>query len=1805
MILIILTLLPALAIAGGVLFAPETPFAKQDGEREDAIKAALGFELPKSTDSSALPEGQKYVVQFKKNVPLAKIEETLFGIPHSPLAESEQRLFAVSSDDEEFFAKRAELIDYYEPDLQRESLAATNDPIILPVYESTGITQVWDTTKASESIIVAVLDTGVDRRHEELAGINLLAGYDAVTKTAGVDIDSAGHGTGVIGIIAAQADNGLGIAGVAHGVTVLPIKVSSSSTTIYSSDLIAGIRFAADAGAKIINMSVGGYSSSYAEQEAVNYAYSKGCILVSAAGNGGNRPYADQKSYPASYDNVISVASCNENGERSDFSQYNDAVDVAVNGEMLVMPFVDELGTSVYRTDSGTSYSCAIVSGIAALAATRAGDVRFGNDEFISLIISACGSARSDELGYGIINAYEAVRRAALPIITGVTNNGVYSDSVRIGYNRGVAFLDGEPFDDGERVMANGLHILRVTDAENEIQLSFTLDYDPLSYEYKEYAAFSCFEFDRGTALLDGFPYSSGERITSSGRHEFRLIDGEEIIEKTVFLRYALPEVRGIENGGFYTTPIEIAIIGEGYALLDGKEIYGEAAVCESGIHTLTVKSPNGAVSKEYSFEISFDNATVYDTDYSGGIAAIDEENGYFCLYGESLVGARIYDLNTPEKYLHFLPIGQVYSHSFTEEHLILFGEGGISIIDRKNALFGFDAVEQLGSIGEMSFYIPADDTVFGVRGNSLYKISLDGVIEELKLFDFEIERAFYSEGLLCIMSANDDRVYIYDIVFDLLTSFEPDLPHEDRPACFGEGFLAIGNTLWDTVSGEKLLDFCSTSAVRIENGLLFTDNRIIDIASGSELGSFCHLVSDICVSESGVYLFGVENVMTHVALGADGVSAYGAAERVIATVSLPETITPYRTDVFYTAHEIVSAKTAGNNIYFLISDSNRLYGFDCAAFGEIPPVALRYTPKNLSVCGGYIAVSFENSNKIFLAPQEDISSGAYISLPDKVEYATVANGRVFAISGGKIAYCRTDGGGYLLTSLQADLIDSDGERIYALSEGKFTVYNSNLSETASILTDAEKFTLGSGIAIDGGIYDLLLNAEFARLGEEVLALRNGVIVTEKGVYSLSLGRYIGSLGIIGAQTVVITEDNHVVSFGDSLISVCRFENGVPVVQQPVVSGVEDGGIYIESTMIEYDIGIGYLDGKPFESGSAVYGAGRHSFLISLPCGQSVIYDFTIEANIESIEFLVPERIMSVGETITLRIKYNPEGASSVPVVFSCDSEGVTIGETGEITANKVGEYTVRAVVTTDYGSFYAECKITVRDDLLVFGAESGIKIDRNNSLILGVSPVTDAKALLAMLSNPAGASITDKNGDEIIGAVGTGAKMTLTKNGAIADSLTVVVSGDCDGDGYITAYDLYLTERILRGYPFDIASIAAADMNGNGIVADNDYRLLRNKLLRPENDELTMPEENLFGIGSVQTYSYVESGSVIDIAVCISGCKYARGVSGILEFGKGLEFISAESLGWEIDAKSIGDGKISFYAYGDDGENCEKAFKVLLNLRFLVTAEAGSTISIDANGFLASFQNGCKTVHFEGSQIFVHSAQQGELDIKLENVKSFEFDPQKYTYSVIIPYNSALTDITVTRPEGTSVSVKGAVIDDTGIGNVEIIITDANGVSTVYTLNVRREEEPRFDTNCRLSDLEIEGARLSPQFDPDILRYSVQVPVGTDEISIYCVAQNPSARIIISDTKLNGDYTEITVTVVSPDGESLVYTLEVTVAEPEIESEDESLPVDESNGPALFTVISAIGALVVAAIIIVLYIKLAKRDEEIRSKEE
>ncbi len=1767
-ILILLLLLPTLAASVAFFAMPESPFDLFDSARKQAISASLSTKSQqKGSALEPISAKNRHIVRFKDSATLAEIEAALEGLEYRPLAETEQRLFSVS-EAEGFLGIPSHIIDYSEPDLQRSTLNSTNDPVPNPALDQISLPAVWEKVQAKENIIVAVLDTGVNRSHEDLAEANILAGYDAVAKTAGVFEDTVGHGTGVIGIIAATPNNNLGIAGAASGVTVLPIRVSASEEVIYSSDLISGIRFAADAGAKIINMSVGGYSSSYAEQDAVNYALSKGCILIAAAGNGGDRVFGDQKSYPASYEGVISVASCNSEGDRSSFSQYNNAVDVAAPGENIHMPFTDEEGRSVYRTDSGTSYSCAYVSAIAALAASHITEgVRFGGEEFLALIAEAGTLTKTDELGYGVINALDIIEITNTPIVTGVVHGGRYSESVSIGFNRGTATLDGEPFFDGDSVFANGAHLLRVTEGDTEKRIYFRLNYDPLTVEFKEFAAFSYFEFSRGHALLNGFPYTSGMRITASGRQHFVLTDGDERIEREVYLGYSLPTVYGITDGGVYSRPMPVKVIGNGSATLDGTPVSDEFSVFESGIHTLTVVSANGAVTRDYTFEIDFPQGRLFQSDYSGAKAAIDEEQGYICIYGESLTGFRIYSAEAPQAYLEFVHVGEIYSHRFQGDYLILLGENGVTFVNRALVSQGAECVEKTVGDEKLHLYAFAENEIYGFGGEAIYRFDPEnGQAEPIADLGFVCRQAIFAQGRF-LLASESGRLAFFDCDSAIVSNFSSPVPFEHEVLYFNGELLAVGGTVINPESGKILLETAFDSVIKIENNCIVTENFIIDLESGAELAVLPFELCSIAETEESVWLFGWNCEIAVASKNAPGLYRYCAAEKILKAVSESEAVNYYRTNAFIGNRTAISASASENSVYFILNGENALFSVNTLTLAESTAVPLRYTPSYVSASEGYITVTFANLPFIYLAPEASPASGSYIAAPALCSSAFVSGNAIIAACGGRIAYSSLNTPSFSYTAISAT-------HAFPLEKG-FGVANEN-----RISVYDQSFRLQEHLQADSA----------------VLAFRNGIGITAGGVYDFSADAQLGMLAVKKATAAAINPSNSLFAFGEGIITLCSFGNGAPVNAPAQIVGIEQGGVYTESVEISFENGLGYIDNEPLFSGEAVDAPGNRRFTVALPCGRSETVDFSLEAKLGGIEFLGGNRTMSVGEKITLRIKYLPEGASSLPVTFICESDGITLSESGEITANAVGEYTIGARVETEGGTLTAQCVITVRNDLLAFIPESGITVDRDNSLALGIPAGTEPSALQSMIITENRVAFSKLTGKYIA----TGTKIMLyDSEGNVTDTLTACVLGDTDGDGYISAYDIYRLEQILGNRQFGIHFEAAADINRNGVLADNDLRILKSIVLGREQAQLGDPSANIFGRGSVQTLSVIESGEIIDIALCLSGSKYAKAISGVIEFS-GLEFMGAESTGWKIGA-SASEGAVAFYAFGKNGEECGKAFKVVLNLRFRVTARVGEEITLSADWLKASFGDDCRLIHFEPQSFSVVEPKRGEFSFDFLNAESFEFNLEKTDYKITIPYNSALADIAFTRTENQTVSVSGLVIPDSGEGIFNISLSDKNGSSRYYTVTVQRESEPRFDTNCRLQRLELEGFRLTPTFDPNVLEYRIDVPFGTQKIAVHAKAQSDTAQISVSGNEINGKNGIITVTVASPDGESLTYTIEVTVLPEQAESSEETSDPEPQPQPKdewLKTMLIIPAGMLTAAAAAFFYLRIAKKDE-------
>ncbi len=235
----------------------------------------------------------------------------------------------------------------------------------LPAVRAPGA---WDRTHGSAGVVVAVIDSGVDGTHPDLAA-KLVPGFDAVNNTAlpPGNTDRDGHGTAVAGVIAAVPDNGGGVAGLGWDTRVVAIK--DGDTTPLRSATVAGIRWAADNGFRIINISSGFLTPDANETAAVAYARSKGAVVVASGGDtfsDGNPP-----NYPASIDGVFGVGATGFDGTRAGYSNAGSAIDLVApggSGDGMVTHAIHVLAPNGGTTfKSGTSFSSPLVAAAAAL----------------------------------------------------------------------------------------------------------------------------------------------------------------------------------------------------------------------------------------------------------------------------------------------------------------------------------------------------------------------------------------------------------------------------------------------------------------------------------------------------------------------------------------------------------------------------------------------------------------------------------------------------------------------------------------------------------------------------------------------------------------------------------------------------------------------------------------------------------------------------------------------------------------------------------------------------------------------------------------------------------------------------------------------------------------------------------------------------------------------------------------------------------------------------------------------------------------------------------------------------------------------------------------------------------------------------------------------------------------------------------------------------------------------------------------------------------------------------------------------
>ena len=264
--------------------------------------------------------------------------------------------------------------------------------------------QAWQIASGDPDTIIAVLDTGINQTHIDLAG-KLIANINFTRSPTADDVN--GHGTHVAGIIGAIANNGTGIAGLAYNCSLMSVKVADDRGRCDGAAVAKGIIWAVDHGAKVINISLTLSNPPQALEDAVNYAWNQGVVVVAASGN-----YVDDVPlYPACYSNCIAVAATDASDSLAFGSGHNDWVDVAAPG----VDIYSTLPSDKYGIASGTSMATGYTAGLAGLLITLVTDINGNgllNDEVRNIIEGSCDEIGIPGVGKGRINALRAVKQA-------------------------------------------------------------------------------------------------------------------------------------------------------------------------------------------------------------------------------------------------------------------------------------------------------------------------------------------------------------------------------------------------------------------------------------------------------------------------------------------------------------------------------------------------------------------------------------------------------------------------------------------------------------------------------------------------------------------------------------------------------------------------------------------------------------------------------------------------------------------------------------------------------------------------------------------------------------------------------------------------------------------------------------------------------------------------------------------------------------------------------------------------------------------------------------------------------------------------------------------------------------------------------------------------------------------------------------------------------------------------------------------------------------------------------------------------
>ena len=390
----------------------------------------LGFALFSFKGLARQGEFDSIILDFKEEVPIATISEEIKELSNkydqqvnlNSVFSISDRIYIVEGDKKVLKElKRSPLskdTEYIEANYLYHALEVPNDPEYSKQwnFRNINVEKAWDETKG-EGITVAVIDTGVSQV-PDLKLTKFVKGYDFVNNKDDAS-DDQGHGTHVAGTIAQSTNNGYGVAGIAYKAKIMPLKVLAASGGGTIADIAESIKFAADNGADVINMSLGGGGASNMMEEAIKYAHSKGVTIVAAAGN----ENSNSSSYPARYPDVISVSAIDAAGKKAPYSNFGAGVDISAPGgseagKIIQNTVNPRTGESVFIGFQGTSMAAPHVAGVAALVRATGID---SPDEIRDILKQSSRKVQEDHLnhfGAGNLDAGAAVELALKGKIT-------------------------------------------------------------------------------------------------------------------------------------------------------------------------------------------------------------------------------------------------------------------------------------------------------------------------------------------------------------------------------------------------------------------------------------------------------------------------------------------------------------------------------------------------------------------------------------------------------------------------------------------------------------------------------------------------------------------------------------------------------------------------------------------------------------------------------------------------------------------------------------------------------------------------------------------------------------------------------------------------------------------------------------------------------------------------------------------------------------------------------------------------------------------------------------------------------------------------------------------------------------------------------------------------------------------------------------------------------------------------------------------------------------------------------------------